>query len=181
MQGANHSDSRSYREDLQRGRPPKAGVRGARGTCSALPWALKTRCRPCRSVWTPSTSRSLRCSPKNPRCRRTRPGCATRCASSRRGRHLRRGKPARAQPPRPPGPGRVCAARQPQALALGTAQPPRQETTTMTVPPTPQSSDTESHPPQAMMEALKGMVRAMPMACTLGLRCVHAEPGRVEV
>ena len=37
MQGANHSDSRSYREVLQRGRPPKAGVRGARGTCSALP------------------------------------------------------------------------------------------------------------------------------------------------
>ena len=51
----------------------------------------------------------------------------------------------------------------------------------MTVPPTPQSSDTESHPPQAMMEALKGMVRAMPMARTLGLRFVHAEPGRVEV
>ena len=39
MQGANHSDSRSYREDLQRGRPPKARVRGARGTCSALPKA----------------------------------------------------------------------------------------------------------------------------------------------
>ena len=51
----------------------------------------------------------------------------------------------------------------------------------MTVPPTPQSSDTESHPPQAMMEALKGMVLAMPMARTLGLRFVHAEPGRVEV
>ena len=51
----------------------------------------------------------------------------------------------------------------------------------MTVPPTPQSSDTESHPPQATMEALKGMVRAMPMARTLGLRFVHAEPGRVEV
>ena len=51
----------------------------------------------------------------------------------------------------------------------------------MTVPPTPQSSDTESHPPQAPMEALKGMVRAMPMARTLGLRFVHAEPGRVEV
>ena len=50
---------------------------------------------------------------QNPRCRRTRPGCATRCASSRSGRHLRRGKPARAQPPRPPDPGRVCAARQP--------------------------------------------------------------------
>ena len=51
----------------------------------------------------------------------------------------------------------------------------------MTVPPTRQSSDTESHPPQAMMEALKGMVLAMPMARTLGLRFVHAEPGRVEV
>ena len=51
----------------------------------------------------------------------------------------------------------------------------------MTVPPTPQSSDTESHPPQAMMEALKGMVLVMPMARTLGLRFVHAEPGRVEV
>ena len=51
----------------------------------------------------------------------------------------------------------------------------------MTVPPIPQSSDTESHPPQAMMEALKGMVLAMPMARTLGLRFVHAEPGRVEV
>ena len=51
----------------------------------------------------------------------------------------------------------------------------------MTVPPTPQSSDTESHPPQAMMEALKGMVLAMPMARTLGLRFVHAEPGRVEM
>lgn len=51
----------------------------------------------------------------------------------------------------------------------------------MTVPPTPQSSDTDSHPPQAMMEALKGMVLAMPMARTLGLRFVHAEPGRVEV
>ena len=51
----------------------------------------------------------------------------------------------------------------------------------MTVPPTPQSSDTESHPPQAMMEALKGVVRAMPRARTLGLRFVHAEPGRVEV
>ena len=51
----------------------------------------------------------------------------------------------------------------------------------MTVPPTPQSSDTESHPPQATMEALKGVVRAMPMARTLGLRFVHAEPGRVEV
>lgn len=51
----------------------------------------------------------------------------------------------------------------------------------MTVPPTPQSSDTESHPPQVMMEALKGMVLAMPMARTLGLRFVHAEPGRVEV
>ncbi|MBP7327461.1 MAG: hypothetical protein KA969_17370, partial [Alicycliphilus sp.] len=38
MQGANHSDSRSYREDLQRCRPLKAGVRGARGTCSALPY-----------------------------------------------------------------------------------------------------------------------------------------------
>mgnify|MGYP001124209785 CR=1 FL=1 len=37
MQGASHSDGRSYREDLQRGRPPKAGMRGARGTCSALP------------------------------------------------------------------------------------------------------------------------------------------------
>ena len=36
-------------------------------------------------------------------------------------------------------------------------------------------------PPQAMMEALKGMVLAMPMARTLGLRFVHAEPGRVEV
>eukprot|EP01030_Chromulinospumella_sphaerica_P000373 gene373-372_t len=51
----------------------------------------------------------------------------------------------------------------------------------MTVPPIPQSSDTESQPPQAMMEALKGMVLAMPMARTLGLRFVHAEPGRVEV
>ena len=51
----------------------------------------------------------------------------------------------------------------------------------MTVPPTRQSSDTESHPPQAMMEALKGVVLAMPMARTLGLRFVHAEPGRVEV
>ena len=51
----------------------------------------------------------------------------------------------------------------------------------MTVPPTRQSSDTESHPPQATMEALKGMVLAMPMARTLGLRFVHAEPGRVEV
>lgn len=51
----------------------------------------------------------------------------------------------------------------------------------MTVPPTPQSSDTESHPPQATMEALKGVVLAMPMARTLGLRFVHAEPGRVEV
>ena len=51
----------------------------------------------------------------------------------------------------------------------------------MTVPPTPQSRDTESHPPQAMMEALKGVVLAMPMARTLGLRFVHAEPGRVEV
>ena len=51
----------------------------------------------------------------------------------------------------------------------------------MTVPPTRQSSDTEFHPPQAMMEALKGVVRAMPMARTLGLRFVHAEPGRVEV
>ena len=51
----------------------------------------------------------------------------------------------------------------------------------MTVPPTSQSSDTESHPPQATMEALKGMVLAMPMARTLGLRFVHAEPGRVEV
>ena len=51
----------------------------------------------------------------------------------------------------------------------------------MTVPPTRQSSDTESHPPQSMMEALKGVVRAMPMASTLVLRFVHAEPGRVEV
>ena len=51
----------------------------------------------------------------------------------------------------------------------------------MTVPPTPQSSDIESHPPQAMMAALKDMVLAMPMARTLGLRFVHAEPGRVEV
>ena len=51
----------------------------------------------------------------------------------------------------------------------------------MTVPPTPQSSDTESHPPQATMEALKGVVLAMPMARTLGLRFVHAEPGRAEV
>ena len=51
----------------------------------------------------------------------------------------------------------------------------------MTVPPTPQSSDTESHPPQAMMEALKGVVLAMPMARTPGLCFVHAEPGRVEV
>ena len=50
----------------------------------------------------------------------------------------------------------------------------------MTVPPTPQSSDTESHPPQAMMEALKGVVRAMPMARTLGLRFVHAEPGQLQ-
>ena len=32
-----------------------------------------------------------------------------------------------------------------------------------------------------MMEALKGMVLAMPMAHTLGLRFVHVEPGRVEV
>ncbi len=69
----------------------------------------------------------------------------------------------------------------PQALAHGPAQPPHQETTTMTVPPIPQSSDTESHPPQAMMEASIGMVLAMPMARTLGLRFVHAEPGRVEV
>ena len=37
--GLIHPDRRAngYREDLQRGRPPKAGVRGARGTCSALP------------------------------------------------------------------------------------------------------------------------------------------------
>ena len=51
----------------------------------------------------------------------------------------------------------------------------------MTVPPTRQSSDTEFHPPQAMMEALKGVVLAMPRARTLGLRFVHAESGRVEV
>ena len=51
----------------------------------------------------------------------------------------------------------------------------------MTVPPTRQSSDIESHPPQAMMAALKDMMLAMPMARTLGLRFVHAEPGRVEV
>ena len=50
----------------------------------------------------------------------------------------------------------------------------------MTVPPTRQSSDTESHPPQAMMEALKGVVLAMSMARTLGLRFVHAEPGQLQ-
>jgi hypothetical protein len=37
LQGANHSHSSCYGEDLQRRRPPKAGVRDPRGTCSALP------------------------------------------------------------------------------------------------------------------------------------------------
>ncbi len=40
LQGANHSNSRSYREDLQRCRPPKAGMRGTQGTCSALPYTI---------------------------------------------------------------------------------------------------------------------------------------------
>lgn len=40
LQGANRSRSAGYGEDLQRRRPPKAGMRCARGTCSALPYAL---------------------------------------------------------------------------------------------------------------------------------------------
>ena len=38
LQGANHSHSPSYGEDLQRRRPPKAKMRDPRGTCSALPY-----------------------------------------------------------------------------------------------------------------------------------------------
>ena len=37
LQDANRSHSRSYGEDLQRRIPPKAGMRDARGTRSALP------------------------------------------------------------------------------------------------------------------------------------------------
>jgi hypothetical protein len=39
LQGANHSHSPSDGEDLQRRRPPEAGMRAPRGTCSALPYA----------------------------------------------------------------------------------------------------------------------------------------------
>ncbi len=51
----------------------------------------------------------------------------------------------------------------------------------MTAPLTPAPRDALSSAPRSTMETLRAVVLAMPMARTLGLRFVHAEPGRVEV
>ncbi len=51
----------------------------------------------------------------------------------------------------------------------------------MTAPLTPASRYALSNAPHSSVETLKAVVLAMPMARTLGLRFVHAEPGRVEV
>ena len=49
----------------------------------------------------------------------------------------------------------------------------------MTAPLTPLPRDALSSTPRSAMETLQAVVLAMPMARTLGLRFVHAEPGRV--
>eukprot|EP01042_Synura_sphagnicola_P027783 gene27783-35850_t len=51
----------------------------------------------------------------------------------------------------------------------------------MTAPLTPAPRDALSSAPRSTIETLQAVVLAMPMARTLGLRFVHAEPGRVEV
>ena len=51
----------------------------------------------------------------------------------------------------------------------------------MTAPLTPARRDALSSAPRSTMETRQAVVLAMPMARTLGLRFVHAEPGRVEV
>ncbi|WP_395457310.1 PaaI family thioesterase [Acidovorax delafieldii] len=51
----------------------------------------------------------------------------------------------------------------------------------MTAPLTPAPCDALSSGARSTIETLQAVVLAMPMARTLGLRFVHAEPGRVEV